>query len=104
MRIGVPRETAARELRVALVPEPAAGLGKAGHEVGIERGAGAEAGFPDAQYQAAGARLFEDAASLYGRSELVLKVQRPGLDEVGLLAAGTTLVCLLAPASGAEIL
>jgi len=104
MRIGVPRETAARERRVALVPEAAARLGKAGHEVGIERGAGAEAGFPDAQYQAAGARLFEDAASLYGRSELVLKVQRPGLDEVGLLAAGTTLVCLMAPASGAEIL
>jgi NAD(P) transhydrogenase subunit alpha len=104
MRIGVPRETASRERRVALVPEAVARLRKGGHDVGVERGAGAAAGFPDAQYEAAGAKIFDDAASLYGRSELVLKVQRPGLDEVGLLAAGAVLVSFLAPASGGEVL
>ncbi|MFL5273073.1 MAG: NAD(P)(+) transhydrogenase (Re/Si-specific) subunit alpha, partial [Anaeromyxobacteraceae bacterium] len=57
MRIGVPRETASHERRVALVPDTVKRLVKSGHELVVERGAGAAAGFPDAQYEGAGARL-----------------------------------------------
>jgi NAD(P) transhydrogenase subunit alpha len=102
MRIGVPRETAAHERRVALVPETVTRLVKAGHELVIERGAGAAAGFPDAQYEAAGARL-GDAATALG-AELVLKVQRPSRDEVARLAPGAILVSFIAPATGVEAL
>jgi NAD(P) transhydrogenase subunit alpha len=100
MRIGVPRETAAHERRVALVPETVARLVKSGHELWVERGAGAAAGFPDAQYEAAGARLGDAAAAL--GAELVVKVQRPSRDEVARLAVGAILVSFLSPATGAE--
>ena len=102
MRIGVPRETARLERRVALVPETVKRLAKAGHAVVVERGAGRAAGFPDAEYEAAGARL-GDAAEALG-AELVLKVQRPSPEEVGRLAEGAILVALLAPVSLQEAL
>jgi H+-translocating NAD(P) transhydrogenase subunit alpha len=102
MRIGVPLETAARERRVALVPDTVARLVKQGHAVLVERGAGAPAGFPDAQYESAGARLgsADDALS----AELVLKVQRPSAEEAAKLAQGAILVSFLAPSQSAEVL
>ena len=102
MRIGVPRETADGERRVALVPETAGRLVKGGHVLLVERGAGSRAGLPDEAYQAAGATLVDGPEAL--AAELVLKVQRPSLDEVGRLAEGALLIALLAPASGAEVL
>src|SRR6266508_1277315 len=87
MRIGVPRETAAHARRVALVPEAIARLAKAGHTLAVQRGAGVAAGFPDAQYQAAGASIVADGAELLASSELVLKVQRPSREEAGRLSA-----------------
>ena len=53
MKLGVPKETAAGERRVALVPEAVGRLVKAGHQVTLEAGAGVEAGFPDAAFVAA---------------------------------------------------
>ncbi len=100
MRIGVPRETTVHERRVALVPETAGRLKKGGHEVVVERGAGAAAGFPDAQYEAAGARL-GDAGEAFG-ADLVLKVQRPTPEEAGRLREGAILVSFLAPSTSAE--
>jgi NAD(P) transhydrogenase subunit alpha len=102
MRIGVPRETAAGERRVALVPETVGRLVKSGWEVAAERGAGVAAGFPDAQYEAAGARLVDAAAAL--GAEVVLKVQRPSLAEAAALAEGATLVAHLAPHASGELL
>ena len=104
MRIGVPRESAGNERRVALVPETVARLSKAGHALLVQRGAGVAAGFPDAQYEAAGASLVADGGDLLARSELVLKVQRPTREEAGRLSAGAILVCLLAPSSAEELL
>ncbi|MES2306614.1 MAG: NAD(P) transhydrogenase subunit alpha [Gemmatimonadota bacterium] len=75
MRIGVLKETAARESRVALVPDAVARLIKAGDSVVVERGAGAGAFFPDEAYTAAGAEL-ADAATV-GQSELICAVQCP---------------------------
>ena len=99
MRIGVPRETTAGERRVALSPESAARLVKSGVEVVVERGAGIEASFPDASYEAAGA-TFGDAWT----AGVVVKVQKPSLDEARRLASGSVLISLLPPANSADLL
>ncbi len=96
MRIGLLRETADGEHRVALVPENVTRLVKAGHEVRVERGAGAAAGFVDGAYEAAGARVVDAAGAVEG-AQVVALVQRPSPMQVDLLPAGTTLVALLAP-------
>ncbi|HUH15305.1 MAG TPA: Re/Si-specific NAD(P)(+) transhydrogenase subunit alpha [Gaiellaceae bacterium] len=95
MRIGVPRESAAGERRVALVPETVARLVEQGHEVAVERGAGAEALFADAAYEQAGAMLVDDAWS----AEAVVKVQKPDAGEAARLASGTVLIGFLQPLS-----
>jgi NAD(P) transhydrogenase subunit alpha len=102
MRIGVPRETARGERRVALVPETVGRLVKGGFEIVVERGAGAAAGFPDATFEAAGARLV-DAAEALG-APLVLKVQRPSPEEAERLAEGAALVSFLAPHAAQDVL
>jgi NAD(P) transhydrogenase subunit alpha len=96
MRIGVPKERAPGERRVALVPDGVAKLVKAGYQVRVESGAGLEAAFPDDQYAAAGAAVVTNGAM--SDVELVLRVRRPTPEEVGALRPGTTLVGLLQPA------
>jgi NAD(P) transhydrogenase subunit alpha len=102
MRIGVPRETAPGERRVALVPESAKKLIQAGYEVAIEAGAGDAAGYPDAGYREAGATIESDAAALLGSSDLVLKVGPPamgggGRDETGWMRPGAIYLGSLMP-------
>jgi NAD(P) transhydrogenase subunit alpha len=103
MRIAVPREVAALERRVALVPDGVARLVKAGHQVIVEAGAGERAGFPDASYERAGAALGTDAGMVSG-ADVVVKVQRPTPEEADLLGQGSTLVALMAPATAGELL
>ena len=81
LQIGVPREIAIGERRVALIPESVEGVVASGSEVTIERGAGVEAGFLDEAYENAGARIADSAAQLLGGSDLVLKVQPPRVRE-----------------------
>ena len=76
MRIAVPLESAAGEQRVALTPESAGRLARAGHHVRIQAGAGTRAGFPDSAYESVGA-VIVDAASLFTDVELVCRVQPP---------------------------
>src|SRR2546430_17676812 len=73
MKVGVPRETAAGERRVALVPETVKRLAGGGFEVAVERGAGEAASFPDPDYEQAGAALVDNAYS----AEAVGKGQSP---------------------------
>ena len=75
MQIGVPRETAAGETRVAVTPETAKKLKAQGHEIRVESGAGVAASVTDEAYVAAGATLTDRAGAL--GSELVLKVRAP---------------------------
>ena len=82
LRIGVPKEVSGEERRVALAPYGAGILAAAGHDVSVERGAGEEAHFADAEYAEAGAELVDTAEELYGKSELVVKVFPPGEDEL----------------------
>jgi len=97
----VPRETAAGERRVALVPDGVRRLGGDGVEILVEAGAGVSAGFPDALYAEAGARVV--AAPDVWSSELVAKVQRPGGAEVAALGSGSVLVGLLQPLADAGL-
>jgi proton-translocating NAD(P)+ transhydrogenase subunit alpha len=95
MKVGVPRETAPGERRVALTPDAVAALVKAGLEVLVEAGAGAAAFHPDAAFERAGARIVPDATRLYEQADVVVKVQKPAPDEVERLREGTVLVALL---------
>jgi NAD(P) transhydrogenase subunit alpha len=98
MRIGVPRETAAGERRVALIPEVVGKLVPGGFEVLVERGAGEAAAFPDAAYEEAGAQLVDDWADV----EAVVKVQKPSEEEAARLRDGQVLIGFLQPLTDRE--
>src|SRR3989442_3078837 len=98
MRVGVPRETAEGERRVALVPEVVAKLVEAGHEIVVERGAGSAASFEDPAYEEAGATLAESAWD----ADVVVKVQKPSAEEVGRLRNGAVLIGFLQPLTDRE--
>jgi alanine dehydrogenase len=95
MRIGVPREIKVHEYRVGLVPAGVRELTAAGHEVIIESGAGDGIGLSDAQYRAAGAAIAANAAEVFGRAQLVVKVKEPQPAECQLLRAGQVLFTYL---------
>src|SRR5687768_14822160 len=102
MLIGVPREIASGERRVAVVPEVVSQLTKAGHRVVVERGAGMRAGFTDEAYRTAGCDLADSAEEIYSTAQMILKVQRPGRDEAGeaeldQMKEGSVLIGLLQP-------
>jgi len=103
MLIGVPKETAEGEHRVALVPEVVGKLsgGENGVEVVVERGAGAGALIPDAQYEEAGARMVDDPAGVF-EADVVVKVATPTADEIGRLRSDGVLIGFLAPLTGGE--
>ena len=97
MRIAVPRETAAGERRVALVPESIKKLIQAGYEVAVETGAGEAAGFPDATYKEAGAALEPDRRTLVASADLLLKVTAPSADEAAAMQPGAIYLGSLMP-------
>jgi len=103
MKIGVPKETAANERRVALVPDTVGRLVKTGLEVAVEQGAGAAAAFPDDAYRAAGAGLVATPADVFGRNDVILKVQPPSTAEVGLCREGSVLVAVFQPAAERDV-
>ena len=77
MRIGCPKEIKNQEYRVGITPAAAREAVGRGHEVLIETGAGAGAGFPDAAYEAAGARILGSAEDVFGEAEMIVKVKEP---------------------------
>ncbi len=99
MKIGVPKETAVNERRVALTPDIARRLVKSGLAVSVERGAGEAASFGDEAYRAAGATVGATAAEIFGQSDVVLKVQPPSAEEVRLCREGVALVAVFQPAA-----
>jgi len=99
MKVGVPKETAAGERRVALVPETAAKLSTQGFEIVVEAGAGEDASLPDAAYVDAGARI---APTVFGAAEAIVKVQKPTADEAGRLREGDVLIAFLQPLTDAQ--
>ena len=95
MRIGVPKETKTLEGRVALVPAAAGDLVKRGHEVWLEKDAGIKSGFKDEQYTQLGVKIAADAATLYEKGELIVKVKEPIEGDLALLRKDHLLFCYL---------
>jgi alanine dehydrogenase len=95
MIVGVPKEIKEQEYRVALLPSGAYQLVKRGHQVVVERGAGIGAGYPDAEYQSAGATLVDSHAEVFARADLIVKVKEPLPEEYKLLRRGQILFTYL---------
>ncbi len=95
MLIGVPRETAAGETRVAVTPETAKKLKAQGHTIRVESGAGVAASVTDEAFAAVGAEITDRAGAL--GADLVLKVRAPSVDELPLMKSGAALVGMLNP-------
>jgi NAD(P) transhydrogenase subunit alpha len=103
MRVGIPREIASGERRVAAVPDTVGRLVRAGFDVLVESKAGVAAAVPDAAFRDAGAQVLRDAAEVYGQAQIVLKVVRPlhsealGRHEIELMAPGTVVASFYVP-------
>jgi H+-translocating NAD(P) transhydrogenase subunit alpha len=101
MKVGVPRETAPGERRVALVPEAVKRLTPGGISVLVERGAGDDASFRDDEYAEAGATVVS-VAELYDQADAIVKVAKPSEDEVARLREGVVLIGFLQPLTDRE--
>jgi NAD(P) transhydrogenase subunit alpha len=101
MKVGVVKESAPEETRVAVVPDTARRLAGDGVEVLVERGAGESATFADADYEEAGARAVS-GDELYAEADVVCRVRKPAPDEVARLREGQVLLGLLQPLVDAE--
>jgi len=95
MRIGVPKEIKTHEYRVGMTPPGVLELTRHGHEVVVETNAGHTIGIDDADYEAAGARIAPDAATVFAEAELIVKVKEPQPREIELLREGQTLFTYL---------
>ncbi len=102
MLIGVPGEIKTEEYRVGLTPESVADLVARGHAVLVQRGAGEGMGAGDADYLHVGATLAADAADIFGRAELIVKVKEPKAIERRSLRRGQTLFTYLHLAPDAD--
>jgi len=100
MRVGIPKETAEGERRVALVPEVAKKLAQT-HDVVVEAGAGEAALIPDSLYEEAGVTVTGDPAQVWG-ADVVIKVAPPSNEEIGRLGKGAHLIGFLQPLTATE--
>ncbi|MBI5381604.1 MAG: alanine dehydrogenase [Opitutae bacterium] len=103
MKIGVPKEIKDGETRVSLTPNLCRRCVKLGAEVLVEKGAGLSAGFTDAEYAAAGARLVKTAKAVWSDAELILKVKEPLPSEYARMETGQALFTYLHLAAGPEL-
>ncbi|QYX29860.1 Re/Si-specific NAD(P)(+) transhydrogenase subunit alpha [Sphaerospermopsis torques-reginae] len=108
MKIAVAKEIEVCERRVSLIPDIVAKLVKQGLEIYVESGAGEKAFFTDADYEAAGAKIISDPATLWGEADIMLKVSPPqdredGRSEIDLLKPGSVLISFLNPLGNPQI-
>jgi NAD(P) transhydrogenase subunit alpha len=104
LTIGIPRETAAQERRVATVPEAVEKLIKLGFEIAVESGAGEASNFSDEAYTKAGAKIIHTASALWSTADIIFKVRGPSTKEVGMMRPGGMLVSFIWPAQNPELL
>ncbi len=95
MIIGVPREIKDSEARVSVIPAGVKMLTDAGHKVLVETHAGAQSGFPDHEYQDAGAEIVGDVGHVWGNSDIVVKVKEPIEPEYAFFRDGLVLFTYL---------
>ncbi|MDW3222323.1 MAG: Re/Si-specific NAD(P)(+) transhydrogenase subunit alpha [Paracoccaceae bacterium] len=104
MKIGTPKETFDGEARVAMTPASARDLQKLGHDCVVETGAGAAAGFSDADYKDAGVTVAKTTAALWKAADVVAKVRAPSDAEVKRLRDGQTLISFFNPAGNTDLM
>src|SRR6478735_384019 len=92
LTIGIPRETAPNERRVALTPDGVKKYVASGVTVLVQKDAGKDAFFSDTTYELAGAKIVEETAGIYKYSDLILKVQKPTFEEIDHMQPGSTLI------------
>src|SRR6476659_3237356 len=95
MIIGVSKEIKTQEFRVALLPSAAYQLVKRGHQVLVEKNAGAGIGYSDAEYEKAGAKIIADHKEVFAKAEMIVKVKEPQASEIPLLRPGQILFTYL---------
>ncbi|MET0548008.1 MAG: alanine dehydrogenase [Xanthomonas sp.] len=95
MLVGVPKEIKNHEYRIGLTPSGVRELVLHGHQVLVQRGGGQAIGLTDAEYERAGARIAEDAASVFAQAEMIVKVKEPQPEECALLRPGQLLFTYL---------
>ena len=103
-RIGVPLESYPQECRVAVTPDTAQKLQKLGFDVLVQRGAGEQASFADALYEAVGCHLLESRQEIFNQSDIILKVRPPSPEEVDELPKGKTLISFIWPGQNPQLL
>lgn len=103
MILAIPKERQPHERRVAATPDTVKKFIGLKLEVVVETGAGLAAGIADADYAAAGARIAATLAEALGNADIVLKVQRPLADEIGLFKRGAVLSALMSPTQDKDI-
>lgn len=103
MIIGVPKEIKLQEHRVALLPAAVYQLTKRGHKVVVQRSAGVGSGYPDADYESAGAEMTKDPKAVFDKADLIVKVKEPQESECGLLHRGQILFTYLHLAADREL-
>ena len=102
MKIGTPKEVEAGEARVAMTPESARQLQKLGYDCMIESGAGAAAGFSNADYKDAGVEVVKTAAALWKGADIIAKVRQPNATELKRLTSDKTLISFFNPAGNED--
>lgn len=104
MNVGIPLEISATESRVAATPKTVQRLKKQGFDVFVETKAGEQSSYSDQEYQDAGATILPNAAALYERVEIILKVQPLTKDEINMVKPGSMVASYLWPAQNPELL
>lgn len=104
MRVFVPSETLAQEKRVALIPASVQKLVDMGFEVVVESGAGEDSYYLDAEYKTAGAEFAENRTIELGRADLVLRVNKPSLEDVAAQKPGSWTISFLDPFNEPELI
>jgi len=103
MQIAVPIESLASERRVALIPDAAKKLVRAGLNVNIAAGAGHRSGYQDSEYEAVGAQVQSDQDEMLASADMVLRVRKPSLEDIGKLKSGAIHVSYLDPYNETEL-
>jgi len=103
MKIGIPKETKNREMRVAITPDVVKSLTGSGFSLVVEKGAGAGSSFSDELYQSAGATLEGDAKNIYAQSDIILRINAPQPGEIALMKKGSVLISFMWAATHPEL-
>ena len=93
--IAIPKETAEREKRVALIPDTVSKLVENGHDVWVETNAGKSSSYLDGAYETAGAKVINDRAALFSDADILISIQPPAQEDLGKMKAESILICLL---------